>query len=90
MIRLALMTGMAALLAVSLNGSVSAQEGCKQVTSSCSAIFRDCEQKCNKAGSNPSACVARVCTPPLAGCQSNGVWRSVQSGSACWATKNKS
>ena len=90
MIRLALMTGIAALIAASLNGSVAAQEGCRQVNSSCSALFRDCEQKCNKVGNNPSACVARLCTPPLAGCKSNGVWRSVQSGSACWATKNKS
>lgn len=90
MIRLALMTGMAVLLAVALNSSVSAQEGCRQTASSCSALFKNCEQNCNKVGSNPSACVARVCSQPLEGCKSNGVWRSVQSGSACWATKNRS
>ena len=90
MVRLALIAGLAASFAVSFSGSASAQEGCKQVTSSCSALFKGCEQNCNKVGSNPSACVARVCTPPLAGCKSNGVWRSVQSGSACWATKNRS
>lgn len=90
MIRLALITGVAASFAMSFSGSPSAQEGCKQTASSCSALFKNCEQNCNKVGSNPSACVARVCTPPLAGCKSNGVWRSVQSGSACWATKNKS
>jgi hypothetical protein len=90
MSRLAFIAGAMASLALLPGDPASAQEGCKQVTSSCSAIFRDCEQKCNKVGSNPSACVARVCTPPLAGCKSNGVWRSVQSGSACWATKNKS
>lgn len=90
MLRLAVIAGVAAFLAMFAGGSVSAQEGCKQVTSSCSAMFRSCEQNCNKVGSNPSACVARICTPPLAGCKSNGVWRSVQSGSACWATRNKS
>lgn len=88
--RLAIMTGMAASFVMLLNGPVQAQEGCKQVSTSCSAMFRSCEQNCNKVGSNPSACIARVCTPPLAGCKSNGVWRSVQSGSACWATKNRS
>lgn len=90
MVRLALIAGLAASFAMPFIGSASAQEGCKQVTSSCSALFRSCEQNCNKVGSNPSACIARVCTPPLAGCKSNGVWRSVQGGSACWATKNKS
>ena len=88
--RLAIMTGMAASFVMLLNGPVQAQEGCKQVSTSCSAMFRSCEQNCNKVGSNPSACIARVCTPPLDGCKANGVWRSVQSGSACWATKNKS
>lgn len=90
MVRLAAIAGAAAAFVLVFGAPVRAQEGCKQITSSCSAIFRDCEQKCNKVGSNPSACVARVCTPPLAGCKSNGVWRSVQSGSACWATKNRS
>lgn len=90
MVRLALIAGLVATFIMLPGAPARAQEGCKQVTSSCSALFRDCEQKCNKVGNNPSACVARVCTPPLAGCKSNGVWRSVQSGSACWATKNKS
>jgi hypothetical protein len=88
--RLAIMTGMAASFVMLLNGSVQAQEGCKQVSTSCSAMFRSCEQNCNKVSNNASACIARVCTPPLAGCQSNGVWRSVQGGAACWATKNRS
>jgi len=90
MVRLALIAGVAASFAVSFSGSAFAQDGCKQTASSCSAMFKSCEQNCNKVGNNPSACIARVCTPPLAGCKSNGVWRSVQSGSACWATKNKS
>lgn len=88
--RLAIMTGMAASFVMLLNGSVRAQEGCKQVTTSCSVMFKSCEQNCNKVSNNASACIARVCTPPLAGCKANGVWRSVQSGSACWATKNRS
>ena len=90
MVKLVLIAGAAAAFVLVCGAPVRAQEGCKQITSSCSALFKNCEQNCNKVGSNPSACVARVCTPPLAGCKSNGVWRSVQSGSACWATKNKS
>lgn len=88
--RLAIMAGVAAALVLGCVVPLRAQEGCKQATSSCSALFRSCEQNCNKVGSNPSACIARVCTPPLEGCKTNGVWRSVQSGSACWVTKNRS
>ncbi|SFC99686.1 hypothetical protein SAMN05428997_11580 [Bosea sp. CRIB-10] len=88
--RLAIMTGIAASFVMLLNGPVQAQDGCKQVTSSCSAMFKSCEQNCNKVSNNASACIARVCSQPLEGCKANGVWRSVQSGSACWATKNRS
>ena len=88
--RLAIMTGMAASFVMLLNGSVQAQEGCKQINNSCSAMFRSCEQNCNKVSNNASACIARVCTPPLDGCKANGIWRSVQGGAACWATKNRS
>ena len=90
MVRWAVIAGATVSCVLFSGGLARAQEGCKQVTSSCSALFRSCEQNCNKVGSNPSACVARLCTPPLAGCKSNGVWRSVQSGSACWMTKNRS
>lgn len=90
MLRWAVIAGVTVSFVLFSGGPVRAQEGCKQVTSSCSALFRSCEQNCNKVGSNPSACVARICTPPLADCKSNGVWRSVQSGSACWMTKNRS
>ncbi|MBN9438137.1 hypothetical protein [Bosea sp. (in: a-proteobacteria)] len=90
MARLAVFAGVVLALILGVGGPARAQEGCKPATGSCSAMFRSCEQNCNKVGNNPSACVARVCTPPLAGCKSNGVWRSVQSGSACWVTKNRS
>lgn len=89
MVRLVFFAGAAAFLMV-FGAPVRAQDGCKQVNSSCSALFKNCEQNCNKVSNNASACIARVCTPPLAGCKSNGVWRSVPSGSACWATKNRS
>lgn len=90
MLRWAVIAGVMVSFALFSGAPVRAQEGCKQATSSCSALFRSCEQNCNKVGSNPSACIARVCTPPLEGCKTNGVWRSVQSGSACWVTKNRS
>lgn len=90
MARLVIFAGGVLALILGVGGPARAQDGCKQVASSCSALFKSCEQNCNKVGGNPSACIARVCTPPLAGCKSNGVWRSVQSGSACWVTKNKS
>lgn len=90
MIRLVFIAAALVSFAMLPGGPASAQDGCKQVTTSCSAMFKNCEQNCNKVSNNASACIARVCTPPLAGCQSNGVWRSVQSGAACWATKNRS
>lgn len=87
---LATFAGIATALFALSTAPVRAQEGCKQVTSSCSALYRSCEQNCNKVSNNASACIARVCSQPLEGCKANGVWRSVQSGSACWATKNRS
>jgi hypothetical protein len=90
MARSAALAGAVLALILGVGGRAYAQEGCKQVTSSCSAMFKSCEQNCNKVSNNASACVARVCTPPLAGCKSSGIWRSIQSGSACWATKNRS
>lgn len=87
--KLAFIAGAAAAF-VLISAPARAQDGCKQVTSSCSAMFKSCEQNCNKVSNNASACIARVCSQPLEGCKANGVWRSVQSGSACWATKNRS
>lgn len=90
MVRLAVFAGIATALITLSAAPVRAQDGCKQVTSSCSALLRNCEQNCSKVSNNASACVARVCSQPFEGCKANGVWRSVQSGSACWATKNRS
>ncbi|MFC5423410.1 hypothetical protein ACFPOB_28095 [Bosea eneae] len=90
MVRLVFIVAALASFAMLAGGPASAQDGCKQVTSSCSAMFKSCEQNCNKVSNNASACIARVCSQPLEGCKANGVWRSVQSGSACWATKNRS
>ena len=90
MVKMAAIAGvMASFLALS-GSPADAQAGCKQGNTSCSAMFRSCEQNCNKVGNNASACIARVCSQPLEGCKANGVWRSVQGGAACWATKNRS
>ncbi len=65
-----------------------AQEGCRAARGSCSQMNADCEKKC-QAGTNPSACVARVCSGAMTGCKANGVWKSVLSP-ACWKTNNRS
>ena len=65
-----------------------AQEGCRTARSSCSQINADCTQRCQK-GTNPSACVARLCTVPFDGCKATGIWKSVASV-ACWKTNNRS
>jgi len=77
---------LSALMAV--NRPAGAQEGCRTSQISCSQMNANCERNCQN-GSNPSACVAQLCSVALNGCKANGVWKAATSP-ACWRTNNRS
>jgi hypothetical protein len=67
--------------------SAFAQDGCRQVQTSCTQMKARCDQNCQSAR-NPSACMGAVCDATLNNCKQTGIWKA--SGTiACWKTNNK-
>ena len=86
--KIVLGSALSGFVMLSIVSPAFAQEGCKMVTGSCTQLSQSCEKQC-QTSNNASACVGRFCAPKLETCKSTGVWRSANTGAACWKTNNR-